>query len=221
MELDQQARWGLVWVVFWGVVFLLLLIGGAIAGNAAGRSVQTGSPSGRNRSCSAGGSWSCGVPLFGHDGRDEPGVHCGRSEAAGIHGVELVDRVRLQRLAISARPGQTRHNCDAAMRVFTDRDGGGVATGRLLSTTSTSSGRYEPRFSKGGMAAPEHVMVTGGHRSRAIPAMRRSGRPGLARPALSTPRRSDSCPPRSRRALRPRWPQRVRRHRSNVCSAGA
>ena len=65
------------------------------------------------------------------------------------------------------------HNGDAAMRVFTDRDGGGVATGRLLSATSTSSGpdRYEPRFSKGGMA-PEHVMVTGGHRSRAMPAMR-------------------------------------------------
>jgi restriction system protein len=36
MELDQEARRGLVWVAFWGVVFLGFLIGGAVAGNATG-----------------------------------------------------------------------------------------------------------------------------------------------------------------------------------------
>ena len=89
-------------------------------------------------------------------------------QAGGVSGASTSRHI----VVVDAAAGLL-HNGDAAMRVFTDRDGGGVATGRLLSATSTSSGpdRYEPRFSKGGMA-PEHVMVTGGHRSRAMPAMR-------------------------------------------------
>ncbi len=34
MHLDQKARRGLVWVAFWGVVFLVFLVGGAVRGNA-------------------------------------------------------------------------------------------------------------------------------------------------------------------------------------------